>query len=230
MAVPVPVLSIQCGRVRPFRGAGEPSAIGKQPVTGPVRVGRLGLSGDEQADLAVHGGPDKAVHHYPHDHYAFWRTAIGDHPLLGDYGAFGENLSTRGLTEETVCIGDRWRLGSALVEVSQGRQPCWKLNDRFGVPDMARRVQDTMRSGWYCRVLESGSLQAGDAIELVDRPHPEWPLSLLMEMLYRRRLDRGLLARARALPLVPSWQRLIERRLEEGRVEDWTSRLDGPSP
>lgn len=177
MAVPVPVLSIQCGRVRPFRGAGEPSAIGKQPVTGPVRVGRLGLSGDEQADLAVHGGPDKAVHHYPHDHYAFWRTAIGDHPLLGDYGAFGENLSTRGLTEETVCIGDRWRLGSALVEVSQGRQPCWKLDHRFGGIAVNAMMVKIRRAGWYYRVLEEGEVAAGAMMELLERPHPEWTVA-----------------------------------------------------
>lgn len=177
MAVPVPVLSIQCGRVRPFRGAGEPSAIGKQPVTGPVRVGRLGLSGDEQADLAVHGGPDKAVHHYPHDHYAFWRAAIGDHPLLGDYGAFGENLSTRGLTEETVCIGDRWRLGSALVEVSQGRQPCWKLDHRFGGLAVNAMMVKARRAGWYYRVLEEGEVATGAMMELLERPHPEWTVA-----------------------------------------------------
>ncbi|WP_333606179.1 MOSC domain-containing protein, partial [Novosphingobium sp.] len=116
MTSPIPVLSIQCGKVRPFRRLDEPSAIQKEPVNGRVRVHRLGLAGDEQADLTAHGGPDKAIHHYPHDHYPFWRQAIGDHPLLAAWGAFGENVSTEGLTEETVCIGDRWRLGSALVE------------------------------------------------------------------------------------------------------------------
>jgi MOSC domain-containing protein YiiM len=125
IAVSVPIRSIQCGEVQDFRGFEEPSAIAKQPVTGPVRVHRLGLDGDAQADLTVHGGPDKAIHHYPHDHYAFWRESLGDHPLLADYGAFGENIATDGLTEEAICIGDRWRLGTALVEVSQGRQPCF---------------------------------------------------------------------------------------------------------
>lgn len=224
------VSAVLVGRAVPFSRPGSFSAIAKSVVTGPVDAGPEGLRGDEHGDPRVHGGVDKAVHLYAFEHYAAWRAELGPLRVLDRPGAFGENLSTAGLTEEEVCIGDRIRVGTTLLEVTQSRQPCWKLNDRFGVPDMARRVQDTLRSGWYCRVLESGSLQAGDTIELVERPHPEWPLSLLMEMLYRRRLDRGLLARARALPLVPSWQRLIERRLEEGRVEDWTSRLDGPSP
>jgi MOSC domain-containing protein YiiM len=224
------VSAVLVGRAVPFSRPGSFSAIAKTAVDGSVAVGPEGLQGDEHGDPRVHGGVDKAVHLYAFEHYAAWRAELGPLRVLDRPGAFGENLSTAGLTEDEVCLGDRIRVGTTLLEVTQSRQPCWKLNDRFGVPDMARRVQDTLRSGWYCRVLESGSLQAGDAIELVERPHPEWPLSLLMEMLYRRRLDRGLLALARALPLVPSWQRLIERRLEEGRVEDWTSRLDGPSP
>ena len=177
MASPVSILSIQCGQVRPFRGPDEHSAIGKEPVAGPVRVHRLGLEGDVQADLAVHGGPDKAIHHYPHDHYRFWRGAIGDHPLLADFGAFGENIATEGMTEETVCLGDRYRLGSALVEVSQGRQPCWKLDHRFdGQPVNARMVK-ARNPGWYYRVLEEGEVTAGDMIELLDRPHREWTIA-----------------------------------------------------
>lgn len=176
MTSPVPILSIQCGKARPFRGPGEPSAIGKEPVVGPVRIHRLGLAGDEQADLTVHGGPDKAIHHYPHDHYAFWREAIGDHPLLASCGAFGENISTEGLTEDAVCIGDRWRLGTALVEVSQGRQPCWKLDHRFGGANVLAGVVNSRRPGWYYRVIEEGEAAAGDTLELVGRPHPEWTI------------------------------------------------------
>ncbi|MEJ2409375.1 MAG: MOSC domain-containing protein, partial [Novosphingobium sp.] len=174
MTSPVPILSIQCGKVRSFQGPDKPSAIAKTPIAGTVRVRRLGLDGDEQADLRVHGGPDKAIHHYPHDHYAFWREVLDDHPLLADYGAFGENIATTGMTEETVCLGDRYRLGSALVEVSQGRQPCWKLDHRFdGRPVNARMVK-VRRTGWYYRVLEEGEVSAGDTIELLDRPHGDW--------------------------------------------------------
>lgn len=177
MTSPTPVLSLQCGPVQIFRKPDEPSAIAKTPVDGPVRVHRLGLAGDEQADLTVHGGPDKAIHHYPHDHYAFWRTQIGDHPLLDQYGAFGENIATHGMTEETVCIGDRYRFGTATVEVSQGRQPCWKLDHRFGGLPVNTRMVKARRAGWYYRVLEEGEAAAGDMIALLERPHPEWTVA-----------------------------------------------------
>jgi len=168
------VLSIQCGKAEPFRGADEASAIAKQPVEGRVRVHRLGLEGDAQADLSVHGGPDKAIHHYAHDHYHFWREVLGPHPLLVRYGAFGENVSTKGVTETQVCIGDRFRLGTALVEVSQGRQPCWKLDHRFGSNLVLSTVVTSRRTGWYYRVLEEGDVEAGDTLELLDRPWPDW--------------------------------------------------------
>lgn len=179
----VPVLSIQRGRVAAFRGADEPSAIAKHPIAGKVRVHGLGLEGDEQADLTVHGGPDKAIHHYPHDHYAFWRDAIGDHALLSEHGAFGENVSTRGLTEDDVCIGDRWRLGTALVEVSQGRQPCWKLDHRFGGTAVNARMVKARRCGWYYRVVEDGDVGAGDAMTLVARPFPDWSVRRVFGLL-----------------------------------------------
>jgi len=223
------VLAVLVGRAVPWSRPGSFSAIAKTAVAGSVAVGPEGMQGDEHGDPRVHGGVDKAVHLYAFEHYEAWRAELGALPVLELPGAFGENLSTTGLAEGEVCLGDRIRVGTVLLEVTQSRQPCWKLNDRFGVPDMARRVQDTMRSGWYCRVLETGSLQAGNAIELVERPHPEWPLSRLMAMLYLKGLDRDLLTRARALPLVPSWQRLIDRRLAEGNVEDWSARLEGPS-
>lgn len=179
----VPVLSIQCGKAVPFRGADEPSAIAKAPVAGAVEVRKLGLAGDEQADLTVHGGPDKAIHHYPHDHYAFWREAIGDHPLLAACGAFGENIASHGLTEEAVCIGDRWRLGTALVEVSQGRQPCWKLDHRFGGLPVNARMVKARRCGWYYRVIEEGRVAAGDGLELLARPYPQWTVARVFGLL-----------------------------------------------
>ncbi|KHK89529.1 MOSC domain-containing protein [Novosphingobium malaysiense] len=172
MTSPIPILSLQCGKAGPFRGSDEPSAIGKAPVTGPVEVRRLGLVGDEQADLAVHGGPDKAIHHYP-----FWRDRIGDHPLLDEYGAFGENVATHGLTEDTVCIGDRYRFGTATVEVSQGRQPCWKLDHRFGGLAVSAAMVKARRAGWYYRVLEEGKALAGDDMTLLERPHPQWTIA-----------------------------------------------------
>lgn len=221
--------AVLTGRAVDYTRPGSRSAIDKRAVEGPVRIGPEGLAGDEQGDRRVHGGPDKAIHHYPRDHYASWQGEVGAHALLQAAGAFGENISTSGITEADVCLGDRLRLGSALVEVSQARQPCWKLSDRFGIADMARRVQDSGRSGWYYRVLETGTVQAGDTLVLVDRPHPHWPLPRLSELLYRRTLDRDELHGALALPLVPSWRKLFERRLQQGDTESWDSRLGGPA-
>jgi MOSC domain-containing protein YiiM len=223
------VMAVRVGRAVPYTRPGTMSAIDKRPVTGPVHVGAEGLDGDEQGDRRVHGGPDKAVHFYAEEHYAAWREELGPRPVLASSGAFGENLSTRGLTEATVCFGDRLAIGSARLEISQARQPCWKLNDRFGVADMARRVQATLRTGWYARVIEPGRLEAGDAVRLVARPYPAWPLRRLLELLYRKSLDQDLLREARDLPLPPSWHRLIEKRLEKGEVESFEKRLEGPS-
>lgn len=217
------------GHARPYTRPGSVSAIAKSPFAGPVRIGECGLEGDEQGDRRVHGGPDKAVHHYPRDHYAAWREDLGEHTLLSAPGAFGENISSQGLTEAQVCLGDRYRLGEVVLEVSQGRQPCWKLNDRFGIADMARRVQSSGRTGWYYRVLETGEAVAGDRLQLLARPWPQWSLQRIAMMLYTRTLDFDELRAALALPLVPSWRKLVEARLARGAVEDWGSRVDGPA-
>ncbi|GGC08616.1 molybdenum cofactor sulfurase [Novosphingobium endophyticum] len=204
-----PVLSVQRGKARPFRGESEPSAIGKFPVAGKVRVHRLGLDGDEQADRTVHGGPDKAIHHYPYDHYDFWRRTIGAHPLLADYGAFGENISTAGLTEDMVCIGDRWRLGSALVEVSQGRQPCWKLDHRFDGAPVNANVVKARRPGWYYRVIKEGEAGAGDVMRLVARPWPEWTVRRVFGLLIagdHKRDREGLEALGAVAALAEPWR------------------------
>ncbi|QDK31222.1 MOSC domain-containing protein [Sphingomonas sp. IC081] len=210
IAACVPIRSLQCGKVRAFRGVEEPSAIAKQPVAGAVRVHLLGLEGDAQADLSVHGGPDKAIHHYPHDHYAFWREQLGDHPLLAHYGAFGENIATQGLTEEAICIGDRWRLGTALVEVSQGRQPCWKLDHRFGGAAVNAGMVRSRRAGWYYRVIEQGEVAAGETMELAARPWPEWSVKRVFGLLiagdYKQ--DReGLEALGEVAQLAAPWKR-----------------------
>lgn len=165
--------AVNVGKITPFQGD-EGSAIAKVPISTAAQIGPLGLAGDEQADLVHHGGVDKAIHHYPRDHYPHWQAMLGDHPLLHGEGAFGENISTLGLLETEVCLGDRFRLGSALVEVSQGRQPCWKLDHRFARRGVMAEVVRTARSGWYYRVIESGSVAPGETIELIDRPLPEW--------------------------------------------------------
>lgn len=225
----VTIGAILTGRVAPLGPQRIPSGIAKTPVPGPVDIGLLGLAGDEQGDRTRHGGPDKAVHHYALDHLPAWRAELPTGlELLSRPGAFGENISTLGVTEGEVCIGDVWQAGTALLQVSQGRQPCWKLNARFGVPDMARRVQATGRTGWYYRVLRAGTVAAGDSLLLVERPHPDWSLARLVRVFYVERLDRTALAEIAGLePLAQSWRALAMRRLERGAVEDWTARLQG---
>lgn len=218
------------GRCVPFGPNGEPSGIDKRCVTGTVPLGALGLAGDEQGDRHHHGGPDKALHHYAAEHYAVWRSELPDvAEAHWRPGAFGENLSTVGLTEHDVCVGDLLRLGKALIQVSQARQPCWRLNVRFGRPDMSRLVQASARTGWYYRVLENGEIAAGMAMQLIERPHPEWTLARLLHHLYADPLEPQALEAIARLDVLPqSWRQLAERRLQTGRVEDGSARLDTP--
>ncbi|MBC2886978.1 MOSC domain-containing protein [Ochrobactrum sp. CM-21-5] len=224
----VRIQSLLAGKIAPLGPRNAPSGIDKKPVQGRVRITNEGLDCDAQGDRKVHGGPEKAMHHYSHDHYAIWREEIGDNPRLAAPGAFGENISTSGLDERHVAVGDRFRLGTALVEVSQGRQPCWKLNARFDMPDMAVRVQTTGRTGWYYRILEEGHAEAGDAMVLVDRLSPEWTLHRVWHLLYVDMLNYDELARMAEIPhLAESWKRYAVRRLENRKVEDWSARLEG---
>lgn len=215
MALPsVSLAAVLVGQIQPLGPEGLPSAIRKLPMTGPVAISLQGLAGDAQADRRNHGGADKAVHHYPQEHYAAWRN---DLPHLADLfatGGFGENLATTGLTEENVCIGDLFRVGHALLQVSQGRSPCRKLNARFGLDDMTARVLANGRTGWYYRVLSPGECRAGDAISLEQRPCPEWSIARVHQVLTGTHLDRGALALLAGLPqLAPGWRDKAARRL-----------------
>lgn len=205
------------------------SSMGKRPIEGPAEVGPEGLLLDAQADRSVHGGPDKALLHYAFDHYADWRAdGVGDPARLAAPGAFGENLSTTGVTEAGIHIGDVVRIGGALLQVSQGRQPCFKLNLFHGRTDMSYAVQKTRRAGWYYRVLETGTIAAGDTVALVDRPQPDWPLARAQAVLWNRAFDPAALEALAALPeLADSWRDTILKRLEARAVESWTKRLTG---
>jgi MOSC domain-containing protein YiiM len=168
----VRIEGVQVGR--PLAVNGMRTAFGKRAVRGAVRVGRLNLDGDAQADRRYHGGPDMAVLAYSSDHYPRWHSELAwpDLPL----GAFGENLSVSGATEETVCIGDVWSAGTALLQVASPRKPCRKISSYWGRPDLLQRVHESGRIGWYLRVIGEGSLEAGAQISLLERPHPEWPV------------------------------------------------------
>ena len=225
---PITIDALLTGTVRPLGDSGRDSGIDKHPVSAPLWLGAEGLRGDEQADRRFHGGPEKALHHYARDHYPGWLAELGERAVLAAPGAFGENISTLGLTEADVCVGDVFRAGTALIQVSQARQPCWKLDHRFGQRGVAARVQASGRTGWYYRVLQEGWLCAGDTLALCERPHPQWSLARVQDVLNRRVLDADVLHALAALPeLSPNWRALFEKRAQAGQVEDWTRRLEG---
>jgi MOSC domain-containing protein YiiM len=143
------------------------TGIFKEPVEGPVMMRRLNLDGDRQADLSVHGGPSKAVYAYPSEHYPYWREVLPEMNL--PYGMFGENLTTEGMKEEETNIGDQFRIGEAIVMVTQPREPCYKLAAKFRRDDMVKKFFLSGRSGFYFSVVQEGMVQAGDEIELIHR-------------------------------------------------------------
>jgi MOSC domain-containing protein YiiM len=208
------LLAVNIGQVRPL-GPGEvASAIAKRAVSGRIKVGRFGLAGDEQADRAHHGGLDKALHLYPSEHYFAWQSELPARSERFQIGGFGENLSTWGLDEGNACLGDMFQLGTAVIEVSQGRQPCAKLNLRFDVPDMVQRVHESGRSGWYCRVVSEGDVAAGEGMRLLDRPLPEWPLTRLWTVLFGKDIDSDALSELAAHPVLSEhWKARATRRL-----------------
>jgi MOSC domain-containing protein YiiM len=196
------------GKPVPFRGD-DYSAIAKRPVVGPVKVSWDGFEHDAVADPIHHGGWDKAIHLYPQDHYDWWRERKPDHALLDTPGAFGENIASRGLTEADICLGDRFALGSAVVEVSHGRQPCWKLDHRFGARDVMATIVKTGRCGLYFRVVREGEAQAGTHMTLLERPLPDWSIARVFQLLigggHKRDTD-GVRALADMPVLAEAWR------------------------
>ncbi|HEY9013613.1 MAG TPA: MOSC domain-containing protein, partial [Gemmatimonadales bacterium] len=188
------------------------TGIHKAPVSGRVAVRRLNLDGDRQADLKVHGGPDKAVYAYPVEHYDFWREQLPASPL--PWGAFGENLSIEGLSEQKVRIGDRLRIGSAELQVTQPRMPCFKLNARFQRPDMVKRFLAAGRTGFYLAVIKEGELGAGDSIEWIPTAEAAVTVAEVATLYTSNGSQRDLLRRAIETPRLPqSWRDYFRDRL-----------------
>ena len=182
----------------------------KESVSGPVWAGITNLAGDGQADLRVHGGTDKAINVYPFEHYAFWLADL-DYKKLPN-GAFGEDFTVAGLLETEICIGDIFEVGGALVQISQPRQPCWKLSRRWRVQDLVARVVRTGKTGWYFRVLREGNVQAGAALVLVERPYPEWTVAIANHiMLHRKENYVAAHALAECPALSGSWKAALSR-------------------
>ncbi len=197
----------------------------KEAVADVRQVTQFGIEGDGQADLMHHGGPDKAINVYPAEHYAGWAEELG---LTLQAGAFGENFTTTGLTEVDVCVGDMFRTGDLIVQVSQPRQPCWKLARRWRIKDLATRVERAGRTGWYFRVLNEGAIHADAVLELIERPAPNWSIAAANEVMHHRQQDAAAaLALATCPGLSASWNASLSRRAKGGEINT-KARLDGP--
>ena len=198
------------------------TAIYKSPVQGQVFLSKFNLEGDKQADLTVHGGPDKAVNVYPIEHYKYWNQRarfpwIKRINLPSPYnGAFGENFTVSGVTESDVCIGDIYQNDSCIVEVSQPRQPCWKLARKFNQAKLPFWVQQTGKTGWYLRVLQEGHVQSSNVFELVERRNPSWSIAQANQLMYTTsRSKEAIASLLECKQLSTSWRNTLEARLSE---------------
>jgi MOSC domain-containing protein YiiM len=226
------LVSLQVGLPRTVKSSEEAEHVWttgffKTPTTLSLWLGRLNLDGDGQADLQNHGGPEKAVNVYPAEHYPYWAQTIG----LADLqpGSFGENFTIEGLLESDVCIGDVFEVGDALIQVSQPRQPCWKLARRWRIKDLALRVQETGRTGWYFRVLREGHVQAGHTLALRERLCPQWTVAAANEIMHDHKGDADTIQNlADCSYLASRWQTKLKRRALTGIIEDQSARLEGP--
>jgi MOSC domain-containing protein YiiM len=210
------LISVNVSQPQTVMYNGQPVATGifKQPVPGGarVRVRRLNVDGDQQADLSVHGGVDKAVYVYPLDHYATWAQELGRSDLT--FGQFGENLTVEGMLEEAVHIGDRFRIGDAVLEVTQPRVPCYKLAIKMGSPKFPKRFLASYRSGYYLRVLEEGAVGAGDAIERIGTDPDQMTIQQAVRLAFFDQDDVTLLEKAIGLPgLSQDWRRMFQEQL-----------------
>ncbi len=209
------VVSVNVGLPREvdWQGMKVQTGIFKEPVESPVLVAPLNLAGDRQADLTVHGGLNKAVYGYPAEHYEYWRKELPE--VAFSWGRFGENLTTEGLLENTLCVGDRLRVGSALLMVTQPRMPCYKLALRFGRDDMIQRFLASGRSGFYFSVIEPGELRAGSEIEIISRENYQVAVTDIVKLYLGQTDDSELLQRALNLAALPiNWKDALRARAE----------------
>jgi len=211
------LISVNCGLPRQvtWQGMNVTTSIYKEPVEGRVRLRMLNLDGDRQADLSVHGGKDKAVYCYPIEHYSYWQAKLPDHTM--NMGAFGENFTTEGLSEETVHIGDRFTIGSAEVVVTQPRMPCYKLGIRFQSNEMVKRFLDSRRSGLYLAVTLEGEVGAGDEIAKLSCAADSVSVTEIVRLYIAKNLnndDIGLVERAISLEALPEgWKEYFQEKL-----------------
>ena len=208
------LISVNVGLPREITVGGKTvkTSIWKYPVQGRVHVSTLNLDGDQQSDLSVHGGVDKAVYLYPSEHYSYWRTQLLDVEL--PWGAFGENFTSDGVLEEQIRIGDRIRVGSAEFTVTQPRMPCYKLGIRFNRRDMVKRFLQSKRSGFYLAVIREGEVKKGDAIEFIEKQEAGVTITDIVNLYTVDSQNQELLRRATEVPALPqSWKDYFRKRL-----------------
>jgi len=195
-----------------WKGRTVTTGIFKESVEGRVQLRKLNLDGDRQADLSVHGGPDKAVYCYPAEHYAYWRDELKRTDL--PCGMFGENFTVEGMLEHETNIGDRFRIGSAVVMVTQPRMPCYKLGIKFGRDDMLKKFLSSLRSGFYFSVLEEGAVAAGDEIELLERDPNNITVTDITKLYSTEKTNNELKRRAIKVEALPaSWRNYFLKQL-----------------
>lgn len=212
------VVSVAVGRIAPLGPRAIPSGIVKTAVDGPVRATAAGLDGDQQADRQLHGGVDKAIYGYAASAYPRWAASMPHHAGRFVPHGMGENLTISDVDETLVHIGDRVRVGTALLQVTEPRQPCFKLGLRFGDQRMIRMMTRNGYCGWYYRTLEPGVVAAGDAVTLVDRPNPDWPVSRFFQIIVARAFGGELLAEMLAIEgLSGTWKIKALQRLAATR-------------
>ncbi|MEX9254607.1 6-hydroxyaminopurine reductase [Pseudenterobacter timonensis] len=219
-------VNVFTGKVRDYDGS-RPSAIAKVQVDGELTLTGRGLVGDEQAEKKIHGGPDRALCHYPREHYLYWANAFPEQAGRFIAPAFGENLSTEGLTEKNVFIGDIFRWGEALIQVTQPRSPCFKLNFHFNISDMSRQMQDAGKTGWLYRVVQGGQVSADLPLTLASRLSDvsvfdacaiAWHMPFDDEQYHRLLSAAGLSA---------SWTKTMQKRRISRKIEDNSRRIWG---
>lgn len=209
------LLSVNVGMPRgiSYRGETVMTGIFKEPVAGKVFVRKLGLDGDKQADLSVHGGIHKAVYAYPFEHYGYWAGELGREDFA--YGQFGENLTVFGLLEDNVHIGDQFHIGTAVLEVTQPRVPCFKIAVKMGLPKFPKLFTASGRTGFYHRVLQEGEISAGDTIECIKVDPAKVSVREMMRIMHTDRDDFAAMEKAMTVPaLTPSWREELEELLQ----------------
>ena len=210
------ILSVNVGLPREVAWQGKlvTTGIFKDPVKSPVMLRRLNLDGDGQADLTVHGGVTKAVYAYPSEHYAFWRTEFPEMNL--SWGMFGENLTTEGLLEDAVYIGDGFRVGQTELMVTEPRMPCYKLGIKFGRADIIKRFLASRRSGFYFAVMREGIVSAGDALELIGREQQDISVADITRLYAFEKDDVKALRRAIEVEALPeNWKGYFRHQIEK---------------